>query len=109
VKYDPGDVLTVYYPFREDPARFTRRPALFIRDNKNGTYKMCQITRTNRTGEIKGEWIDKSSKEYKEMGLKMPSFINLENILDVPKSMVLWGPIGKYEDIERLLELYNIH
>ena len=64
---------------------------------------MCQITGTNRIGQIKGEWIDEGSERYKQMGLSIPSFINFENILNVPKSMVLWGPIGKYEDIEILI------
>lgn len=104
----PGEIYQVYYPHREDKTKFTRRPAMFLSENDDGSYKMCQITGTNRVGEIKGEWIDKNSKEYSEMGLSKPSFINLEQILSVPRAMVIRGPIGKYHDIEKLIEIYTL-
>jgi hypothetical protein len=106
--FSPGDIMVVNFPYREDPTRFSKRPAMIISKKDDNHYMMSQITRTNRVGEIKGEWIDQNSDELEEMGLDEPSFINLENILPVPKSLIIYGPIGKYPDVEKLLKLYNL-
>jgi len=107
-EFSPGDIVVVNYPYREDPTRYSRRPGMIISRHDASHYYISQITRTNRTGEIKGEWVDSKSVEYTAMRLDCPSFINLENILSVPESMIIHGPIGKYPDVESLLKLYHI-
>ncbi len=106
--FSPGDIVIVNYPFREDPTQFSKRPAMIISKKDDGHYFMSQITRTNRSGVLKGEWIDEGSKEFISMGLKKASFINLENILPVHKSLICHGPVGKYPDLNRLLKLYKL-
>lgn len=106
--FSPGDIIVVNYPYREDPTKFSVRPAMIISKLDDNHYKMSQITTTNRVGELRGEWIDKNSIEFKMMGIQSPSFINLENILIVPKSLIKYGPIGNYPNIEGLLKLYNL-
>lgn len=69
---------------------------------------MSQITRTNRVGQIKGEWIDENSAEFNQMGIRESSFINLENILTVPASLIKYGPIGSYPNIEKLLAIHGM-
>ena len=68
------------------------------------------ITTKNKTGELKGEWIDSGSEEYNAMGLNFPSFINFENILDLPTSLINRNePIGRYPNIEKLLNIHGIN
>lgn len=106
--FSPGDIVVVKFPYREDPIMFSVRPAMIISKHGDDHYYMSQITCTNRTGELKGEWIDEKSKEYKAMKLKKPSFINLENILSVHKALINYGTGGKYPDFEKLVKLYKL-
>lgn len=108
MSYSPGDIILVNFPYREDKNLFSKRPAFVIKNMGNGTHKVCQITGTDRRGELKGEWIDPESSEYEPMNLRKPSFINFENIIDLPNSLIIHGPIGKYPNAEKLLKIHNI-
>lgn len=59
-------------------------------------------------GKLKGEWIDEKSVEFKSMGLDHPSFLRLEEIIQVPRSLIKYGPIGSYPNVEKLLKLYKL-
>src|SRR5690242_283515 len=84
MSYQVGDVVLCNFPLREDPSKFTLRPALVTNVLGNDMYRCAQITSNDRTGSLTGKWILMNSKEGKQMGLKMDSFVSLTNILPVP-------------------------
>ena len=100
--YQVGDVVLCRFPFREDPTQFTNRPALVMRVINNGlSYKLAQITTTNRTGRQHGFWIEMKTDMWKSMRLKQDSFINLSNILEVP-SFAIAKLIGTCQQMKEI-------
>jgi len=106
--FSPGDIIVANVPNDEDPTHFKVRPSMVISKLDEHHYSIAKITKTNRVGELKGEWIDKNSKEFISMGLTFPSFIRLENIISIPKSLIRGSRIGVYPDIENLLRIHKL-
>ena len=106
--FQPGDVITVKYYFNGDAGPFKLRPALILQVLQPGAvFKIAQITTTNRSHELCGIWVDDKSKEFRAMGLKSSSFVNLSNLKTVPFSLI-HKLIGKCPLMNELKELGKI-
>ena len=107
--YEPGDVLIVRFPFQEDPTKFKIRPALLL-SVEGDTYTVCRITKTNRSGSNKGEWIHSDTLVGGELGLNCDSFIDLDTIRHIRASFIIHhkSPIGEYRELGILLSKYDI-
>lgn len=105
--YAPGEIIVVNYPFKEDPTLFKPRPAMIISKISEELYCIAKITTKNQTGRYKGEWIDENSKEYEPMGIGLPSFIFLEQFIQIPITLIKY-PIGRYPDVHQLFKIHNL-
>ena len=107
--YQPGEVIRAYFPF-DEPTGGKPRPVLILDIESDQLYKCCMITSTDRTGKCKGEWILKDSTLGKALGLDRNSFINLDNIKLIPRSLVeaLKSPQGEYPDFDDFLQRHRI-
>lgn len=75
MSYLPGDVVLCKFPLREDDTQWTQRPALVMRViNEGESYKLAQITGTDRTGSLPGLFVKRTSKEGAAMRLRKDSF-----------------------------------
>ena len=109
--YQPGDVVLCKFPFRQDPSQFTVRPALVMRVINNWiSYKLAQITSTDRRDKLCGAWIKQKSNEGMKMRLRNDSFINLSNILEVPAFGIsrLLGNCPVMADLEKICVNHGI-
>jgi len=106
--FQPGDIIIVKFPYKEDPTQFKDRPAMVMSKTDQNLYTIAKITTKDRTRELKGEWIDERSPEFKMMGIDQPSFIRLEDFIKVPKSLIKGKPIGKYPDFTKLIEVHKL-
>lgn len=108
--YQPGDIIIARFPYQEDPAKFKVRPALVLSDEGGGKYRICKITKTNRTGKHPGDWVVAASIVGREMGLNEDSFIDLKRLITVPNSFIVHkiSPTGEYTELNELLKKFNI-
>jgi len=107
--YEPGDVLIVRFPFQEDTTKMKIRPALLLSVDDD-TYTVCRITKTNRSGTNKGEWIHSNTMVGRELGLNCDSFIDLDTIRRIKASYIIHdkSPIGEYREFDKLLSKYDL-
>lgn len=101
--YREGDVVLCKFPYREDPLKFSNRPALVMSVEGN-TYNLAQITCTDRSNKLVGVWLSKTSNEAMQMRLKEDSFINLSNILPV-KEFAIMRLLGACPIMDKLKDL----
>ena len=106
--YNPGDVVVVNFPYRDNPTRFKPRPGLIISIEDENYYRVCQITTTNRHSAQRGDWILASSQLGQALGINKDSFLNIDNILILHKSSILGGPIGEHPDFEDLVDRFGL-
>jgi hypothetical protein len=105
----PGDIIIVDFHYEENNQLFKKRPSMVVSKIDTDSYCIAKITKTNLVEKVKGEWIDEHSKEYVPMGLGFPSFIRLENLISVPKSLIKPNRIGIYPEVEKLFKIHNIN
>ena len=81
-QYLRGWVVNVFFPY-DDIADGKTRPGIVIEKCGDSEYTIMYITKTNLRGKCRGKWIDKNSKEGKEMKLSENSFVNYERVKDL--------------------------
>lgn len=106
--FQPGDIIIVWFPFEEDISKGKPRPAMVISIEDTNSYRVCQITKTNKTNKNRGQWIEKGTELYNSMGCDCECFINLDNIITVDKRLIRVGQAGVYPNVEDLFEKFNI-
>ncbi len=102
----PADIILVHFPFTKNKKKeYKIRPVLLLEVIKHevSLYKVCQITKTDRSDKFIGSWIDDETK-LSVLGLKENSFINLQNVLYTTKPYII-KKIGTHPDLENLLFL----
>lgn len=104
--FEPGDILLVRFPFQEDPTILKTRPALLLSVD-NGIYTVCRITTKDRSGKNRGEFIHSDTMVGKELGLDFDSFIDLDTIRHLKRSLIIRS-IGEYREFNELLSKYGI-
>lgn len=107
--YQPGEVIRAYFPF-DGPRGGKPRPVLILEIESDQLYKYAMITGTNRTGECKGEWVSEVSSLGMSMGLDKASFINLDNIKSIPRSLIeaLKSPQGIYPEFDDFIDRHGL-
>jgi len=107
--YQPGEVIRAFFPY-DGPKGGKPRPVLILSIISDQYYRCAMITGTNLSGKRKGEMISHVSAIGREMGLDKDSFINLENIKDIPLSLIeaLKSPQGEYPDFDEFLDRHGI-
>lgn len=86
-KFQPGDVVSCYFPHEEDPNTTDWRPALVVDSYyvaNQPFYRLVKITKTNNSHKYSGKWILARSEEGRLMRLTYDSFIHFGRIADVP-------------------------
>lgn len=107
--YQPGEVIRAYFPF-DGPKGGKPRPVLILAIESERYYRCAKITGTDMTGKCKGEMVSNISALGRAMGLNKPSYINLDNIKDIPLSLIdaLKSPQGEYPDFDDFLDRHGI-
>lgn len=108
MSFEPGDVVTCPFPYRENPYQFKQRPALVLA--VIGTkLKLAQITTTDRSGHFPGEWVHKTSKIGKKMCILEDCFINLGQTAIIEAKFARYiGMHPFFETIEELCKKHSI-
>lgn len=93
MQFHAGDVVLCNFPYREDPTKWKRRPALVLKAvtvSGKEKYTIAQITTTDRTHDpnVHGKLIDIKSSAAKQMGLLSTSFVNLSTIKVVSRDII---------------------
>jgi len=81
-QYLRGFVVNVFFPYTEIVDGKTR-PGIILEKCGDNEYTIMYVTKTDLRGKCKGKWIEKNSKEGKEMKLTHDSFVNYERIKDL--------------------------
>jgi hypothetical protein len=104
--YQPGEVIYSWVPHDDNPRKMKPRPVLVLTIESDTVYKVLKITKTNRTGELAGDWILKTSPRGKAMGLRADSFLNKSTIIDLRASLIVKrdSPWGEDPNIDDVLE-----
>ncbi len=77
-----GDIVLLKFPFTNG-LTFKKRPALVIRDSKDGDVIVCRITsKTYQTS------FDLKLKNWEGYGLKLPSVIRIHKLAALEKNLV---------------------
>lgn len=108
--YKAGDVVTVIVAWinNDNTLGSKIRPAVIV-DTKNGLQVITTATTKNKTGKYKGQWIEKKTPLFIEMGLDEPSFLHLDkNKLIAVSSSHIKRKIGNYKNIEALRKILDI-
>lgn len=79
-----GDVVIMDFPF-SNLIQVKRRPALIIKISKGDDFIVCQITGKSYENSIE---IIINKKDFKEGGLKVDSYLRLDKILSIEKSLI---------------------
>lgn len=83
-----GDVVFGQFPY-QDGVGSKPRPLLIVKLEAGKIHCVgCQITTKNRTETSLGYWIDSTHKYFRELGLKQPSFINLDHTANILFSQI---------------------
>ncbi len=95
-----GDIVILDFPF-SNLVQIKRRPALVIKVPKGDDIIVSQITGKSYESSVE---IPVTKKDFKEGGLKVDSYLRLDKIFTVEKSMVRYkaGSLkpGKFEEIQ---------
>lgn len=91
-----GDIVLLNFPF-SDNASVKRRPALIIRDTKDGDIVVCRIT-----SQIYDTNFDVKINEWESCGLLLPSVIRTHKIATLSKKLIEFkiGSINNSTTIE---------
>jgi len=77
-----GDIVLLKSPFTDGSA-FKKRPALVIRDSKDGDVIVCRIT-----SKLYQTSFDIKLKNWERYGLRLPSVIRIHKIASLEKNLV---------------------
>ncbi len=77
-----GDVILLKFPFT-DGQTFKKRPALVIRDTKDGDIIVCRIT-----SKLYATSFDIKLKNWEKSGLRLPSVVRVQKIASLEKELV---------------------
>ncbi|MBI2004479.1 type II toxin-antitoxin system PemK/MazF family toxin [Candidatus Pacearchaeota archaeon] len=96
-----GDVVVLDFPF-SNLLQVKRRPALIIKIPKGEDMIVSQITGKSQESSVE---ISINKKDFKEGGLKIDSYLRLDKIFSVEKSLIIYK-IGslKHEKFKDILE-----
>jgi|SRR3989344_4727919 len=96
-----GDVVVLDFPF-SNLLQVKRRPALIIKIPKGEDMIVSQITGKSQESSVE---ISINKKDFKEGGLKIDSYLRLDKIFSVEKSLIKYK-IGslKSEKFNEILE-----
>ena len=96
-----GDVVVLDFPF-SNLLQVKRRPALIIKIQKGEDMIVSQITGKSQESSVE---ISINKKDFKEGGLKIDSYLRLDKIFSVEKSLIKYK-IGslKSEKFNEILE-----
>jgi hypothetical protein len=89
-EYKKGDVVNVYFPNDNPnaPDQIKDRPCIILEIISPEFFSFICITGTDWRPNKKGIWIEKHTKNFNAMRLLKPSFIDLENIKNLPKNLI---------------------
>jgi len=79
-----GDVLVIEFPY-SDLKNYKRRPVLVVKVPKGGDIIVCQITSCSYEKLVE---IPLSNSDFKHGNLKKESFIRIDKISSVEKSLI---------------------
>ena len=83
-RFVKGDVIVLDFPF-SNLSQVKRRPALVIKAPKGGDLIVSQITGKSQEPSFEAQV---NRKDFKEGGLKIDSYLRLDKIFSVEKSIV---------------------
>lgn len=90
-----GDIVLISFPFTDNQT-FKKRPALVIKDTKDGDVIVCRIT-----SKLYDTIYDVALPNWQHHGLKLPSVIRIHKIAAIEKTLIE-RLIGKIDDITEL-------
>lgn len=88
-KYKRGDVVWVKFPYEENPARTKERPAILVEDEVDGKSLVVKCTKTDKSKYGPCIFIQPGTKEYKLMGLSFPTYISINEEIELSKYFIL--------------------
>jgi|GEM_PF-1514612 len=109
--YNVGDVVDVWFAYREDgEIKVKERPAIVYKVHQETNHALIQLTSTNKSGKYPGFFVTKESQEGIEMGLTKDTFIHLEETYWIPEKFIrrLRGTFGEMGKIEKAMSDFNI-
>ena len=80
-KYNFGDIVLLKFPFT-DGITFKKRPAIIIKDTKDGDVVVARIT-----SQLINTEFDVFIENWRESGLKLPSVIRLHKLASLEKNI----------------------
>lgn len=105
-EYKRGHVVNVWFP-NDDPKSpgLKDRPCVIICKHSETEFEFASITGTDWRGSKRGIWVEFNTKEYSQMKLTKPSFINLDDIKILPEVAIrnYKGYCPKIDEIEAIL------
>jgi hypothetical protein len=105
--YKKGDVVNAYFPNDdlENPG-VKLRPCVILDMVPPDDYLLICVTGTDWTGTSRGFWIKENTKAFSLMRLIKPSFINIDDIKKLPKSVIRnkKGYCPLIDEIEKILK-----
>ena len=97
--YMKGDVVILDFPF-SNLLNSKRRPALIIKVPKGEDLIVSQITGKSQEPSLE---IQINKSDFKEGGLKIDSYLRLDKIFSIEKSLIIYKvgtlKFGKFEEI----------
>ncbi len=108
-RYQRGDVLLVHYVFED---RSTGelvnkpRPVVVFEESSHNERLVIQCTKKNRSDKLPGIWVLKDSPEGKKMGIKMDTFINVTEMIEIAFDDVI-ERLGSCPFMERIDDLVD--
>jgi len=81
-KYNFGDIVLLKFPFT-DGITFKKRPAIIIKDTKDGDVVVARIT-----SQLINTEFDVFIENWRESGLKLPSVIRLHKLASLEKNII---------------------
>ena len=108
-RYERGDVLTVHYVYFDNKLGKLvdkPRPVVVYEESSHDERLVIQITKKDRSDKLPGIWVEKNSDAGRKMGLKMDSFINVTETVEITFDDVI-ETIGRcpfMDQIDKLLD-----
>lgn len=90
-----GDIVLILFPFTDNQT-FKKRPALVIKDTKDGDVIVCRIT-----SKLYNTMYDIALPNWQHHGLILPSVVRVHKIAAIEKSLIE-RVIGRIDDITEL-------
>lgn len=100
IEYKFGDMVLIHFPF-SDTSETKKRPALIIKDTKDGDVIVKRIT-----SQLKDTAEDIEIVNWKESGLLIPSNIRIHKISTISKKLIerKLGSLSKLDSVSVSVE-----